>query len=139
MYSQTIPQSHLLNLDPRIKIALILMISLVASTGGVTGVEVYLRAVIILVPALLILCIKKYTIGLVILILTVMAWYGEAFVTIDGSQFATLLIFVPAGIITPFLPSLAMGYYIFKTTQIEVLITGLERMKLSRKITIPIA
>ncbi|MGE7364754.1 energy-coupling factor transporter transmembrane component T [Staphylococcus cohnii] len=68
-----------------------------------------------------------------------MAWYGEAFVTIDGNQVATLLIFVPAGIITRFLPSLAMGYYIFKTTQIEVLITGLERMKLSRKITIPIA
>ena len=125
MYSQTIPQSHLLNLDPRIKIALILMISLVALTGGVTGVEVYLRAVIILVPALLLLCIKKYTIGLVILILTVMAWYGEAFVTIDGNQVATLLIFVPAGIITRFLPSLAMGYYIFKTTQIEVLITCL--------------
>ena len=139
MYSQTIPQTHLLNLDPRIKIALILMISLVALTGGVTGVEVYLRAIIILVPALLLLCIKKYTRGLSVLILTVIAWYGEAFVTIDGNQVATLLIFVPSGIVTRFLPSLAMGYYIFKTTQIEVLITGLERMKLSRKITIPIA
>ncbi|MFL0468747.1 hypothetical protein [Staphylococcus cohnii] len=124
MYSQTIPQTHLLNLDPRIKIALILMISLVALTGGVTGVEVYLRAIIILVPALLLLCIKKYTIGLSVLILTVIAWYGEAFVTIDGNQVATLLIFVPSGIVTRFLPSLAMGYYIFKTTQIEVLITG---------------
>ncbi|TGS89714.1 energy-coupling factor transporter transmembrane protein EcfT, partial [bacterium M00.F.Ca.ET.177.01.1.1] len=110
-------------LDPRIKIALILMISLVALTGGVTGVEVYLRAIIILVPALLLLCIKKYTIGLSVLILTVIAWYGEAFVTIDGNQVATLLIFVPSGIVTRFLPSLAMGYYIFKTTQIEVLIT----------------
>ena len=78
------------------------MISLVALTGGVTGVEVYLRAIIILVPALLLLCIKKYTIGLSVLILTVIAWYGEAFVTIDGNQVATLLIFVPSGIVTRF-------------------------------------
>ena len=39
------------------------------------------RAIIILVPALLLLCIKKYTIGLSVLILTVIAWSGEAFVT----------------------------------------------------------
>src|SRR5699024_11943921 len=90
------------------------------------------------IPPLLLICIKQYTVGLIILCLTILAWYGEAFVIIDHNQVATLLIFVPSGIVTRFLPSLAMGYYIFKTTQIEVLIVGLERLKLSRKVNIHI-
>ncbi|GGB75759.1 MULTISPECIES: energy-coupling factor transporter transmembrane component T [Staphylococcus] len=139
MYNHIIRQDHLFNLDPRIKIGLILMISLVALTGGVTGIEVYIRLLLMFIPPLLLICIKQYTVGLIILCLTILAWYGEAFVIIDHNQVATLLIFVPSGIVTRFLPSLAMGYYIFKTTQIEVLIVGLERLKLSRKVTIPIA
>lgn len=139
MYNQIIPPQHLFNLDPRIKIGLMLMISLVALTGDVTGVKVYIRLLLILIPPLLLISIKRYKVGLVILFLTSLAWYGECFFYIEGAQVLTLLIFVPSGIITRFLPSLAMGYYIFKTTQIETLIVGLEHFKLSRKITIPIA
>lgn len=139
MYNQVLSQNHIFNFDPRIKIGLMLIISLISLTGGVTGQGIFIRLIIMVIPVLLLIVIGKYKIGIACIVLTVAAWYGEAFVSIEQSQVATLLVFVPSGIITRFLPSLAMGYYIFKTTQVEVLILGLERMKLSRKITIPIA
>ena len=37
------------------------------------------------------------------------------------------------------MPTVVMGYYFLNTTQVEELIEGLERLKCSRKITIPIA
>ncbi|PHK49672.1 energy-coupling factor transporter transmembrane component T [Staphylococcus edaphicus] len=139
MYNQILSQNHKRNLDPRIKLGLMLIVSLISLTGGVTGNEVFIRLIIMLIPTILLMMVGKYKVGLIFLVLIIVAWYGEAFVTLGQSQLATLLVFVPSGIMTRFFPSLVMGYYIFKTTQVEVLILGLERMKLSRKLTIPIA
>ncbi|MDW8566434.1 energy-coupling factor transporter transmembrane component T [Staphylococcus shinii] len=139
MKSGIINQNYIFNLDPRVKLGLMIIISLISLTGGVTGNEIFLRLLVMLIPSVLLLLIDKHLIGWISIIVTISAWYGEAFVTLDYNQLATLLIFVPAGIITRFLPSLVMGYYLFKTTQVEVLIAGLERLKIPRKITIPIA
>lgn len=139
MNNKIINQSHIFNLDPRVKLGIMIIISLISLTGGVTGNEIFLRLLVMLIPSVLILLIGKYLIGWLCLIVTLSAWYGEAFVIFEHSQLATLLIFVPSGVITRFLPSLVMGYYLLKTTQVEVLIAGLERLKIPRKITIPIA
>lgn len=139
MKSNIINQNYIFNLDPRVKLGLMIIISLISLTGGVTGNEIFLRLLVMLIPSVLLLLIGKHLIGWISIIVTISAWYGEAFVILNHNQLATLLIFVPSGIITRFLPSLVMGYYLFKTTQVEVLIAGLERLKIPRKITIPIA
>ncbi|WP_436854413.1 energy-coupling factor transporter transmembrane component T [Staphylococcus caeli] len=140
MRNQRITHNHIFNLDPRIKILMMLIISLIALTGGTTGHEIIIRLSVMLIPALLLILISKYIIGIICAVVIILAWYGEAFVVIEGQQqIATLLIFIPSGIVTRFLPSLIMGYYIYITTQVETLILGLERMKIPRKITIPIA
>ncbi|WP_436862086.1 energy-coupling factor transporter transmembrane component T [Staphylococcus caeli] len=140
MRNQRITHNHIFNLDPRIKILMMLIISLIALTGGTTGHEIIFRLIVMLIPALLLILVGKYVIGFTCMVVIILAWYGEAFVIIEGQQqIATLLIFVPSGIVTRFLPSLIMGYYIYTTTQVETLILGLERMKIPRKITIPIA
>lgn len=132
-------QSHIFNLDPRVKLGVMIIVSLISLTGGVTGNEIFLRLLVMLIPSLLILLIGKHLLGWLCIIVTISAWYGEAFVTFNQSQLATLLIFVPSGVIARFLPSLVMGYYLFKTTQVEELIEGLESLKIPRKITIPLA
>lgn len=140
MRNQRIKYSHIFNLDPRIKMLMMLIISLIALTGGTTGHEIIFRLSIMLIPALLLILVGNYVIGTIYAVVIILAWYGEAFVVIGGrQQIATLLIFVPSGIVTRFLPSLIMGYYIYITTQVETLILGLERMRIPRKITIPIA
>lgn len=139
MYNHIIKQDKLYNLDPRIKLALMIIVSLISLTGSVTGNQVIVRLLIMLIPVVLILMIGKYVKGISALVLITCAWYGEAFITVGQSQFATLAIFIPSGIVTRFLPALVMGYYILKTTQVEVLIVGLESLKLPRQITIPIS
>ncbi|SCS38126.1 energy-coupling factor transporter transmembrane component T [Staphylococcus caeli] len=140
MRNQILAHNHIFNLDPRIKILMMLIVSLIALTGGTTGHEIVLRLIVMLIPALLLILAGKYSYGITCTGIITLAWYGEAFVVIEGQQqIATLLIFVPSGVITRFLPSLVMGYYIYTTTQVETLILGLERMKIPRKITIPIA
>ncbi len=113
MKSGIINQNYIFNLDPRVKLGLMIIISLISLTGGVTGNEIFLRLLVMLIPSVLLLLIDKHLIGWISIIVTISAWYGEAFVTLDYNQLATLLIFVPAGIITRFLPSLVMGYYPF--------------------------
>ena len=64
-----------------------------------------------------------------------MSWYIEAFMSIRTQ----LLLFIVVIIITKFASALAMGYFIVQTTQVETLIQGLERLKVSRKVTLPLA
>lgn len=56
-----------------------------------------------------------------------MSWYIEAFMSIRTQ----LLLFIVVIIITKFASALAMGYFIVQTTQVETLIQGLERLKVS--------
>src|SRR5699024_12843184 len=112
MYNHIIRQDHLFNLDPRIKIGLILMISLVALTRGVTGIEVYIRFLLMFIPPLLLICIKQYTVWLIILCLHFLAWYVDSFVSIVHIQVANFIIFVLSGIVTRMFPSFAIVYTI---------------------------
>ena len=120
MNNKIINQSHIFNLDPRVKLGIMIIISLISLTGGVTGNEIFLRLLVMLLPSVLILLIGKYLIGCLCIIVTISVWYGEAFVTFDHSQLATLFIFVSSGVITRFLPSLVMGYYTVSYTHLTL-------------------
>lgn len=125
--------------DPRTKLFLMIIISFIAITGNITGNSIYARLVILLIPSLLVVANKEIVKGTVFCLIIFLGWYAEAFLIRGESQLYDILIFVPAGIVTRFMPTVVMGYYFLNTTQVEELIEGLERLKCSRKITIPIA
>lgn len=125
--------------DPRTKLFLMIIISFIAITGNTTGNSIYARLVILLIPSLLVIANKEIVKGTVFCLIIFLGWYAEAFLIRGESQLYDILIFVPAGIVTRFMPTVVMGYYFLNTTQVEELIEGLERLKCSRKITIPIA
>ncbi len=125
--------------DPRTKLFLMIIISFIAITGNTTGNSIYARLVILLIPSLLVIANKEIVKGTVFCLIIFLGWYAEAFLIRGESQLYDILIFVPAGIVTRFMPTVVMGYYFLNTTQVEELIDGLERLKCSRKITIPIA
>lgn len=125
--------------DPRTKLFLMIIISFIAITGNITGNSIYARLVILLIPSLLVVANKEIVKGTVFCLIIFLGWYAEAFLIRGESQLYDILIFVPAGFVTRFMPTVVMGYYFLNTTQVEELIEGLERLKCSRKITIPIA
>lgn len=125
--------------DPRTKLFLMIIISFIAIRGNIKGNSIYARLVILLIPSLLVVANKEIVKGTVFCLIIFLGWYAEAFLIRGKSQLYDILIFVPAGIVTRFMPTVVMGYYFLNTTQVEELIEGLERLKCSRKITIPIA
>ena len=125
--------------DPRTKLFLMIIISFIAITGNITGNSIYARLVILLIPSLLVVANKEIVKGTVFCLIIFLGWYAEAFLIRGENQLYDILIFVPACIDTRFMPTVVMGYYFLNTTQVEELIEGLERLKCSRKITIPIA
>ncbi|MEB8091044.1 energy-coupling factor transporter transmembrane component T [Mammaliicoccus lentus] len=125
--------------DPRTKLFLMIIISFIAITGNITGNSIYARLVILLIPSLLVVANKEIVKGTVFCLIIFLGWYAEAFLIRGESQLYDILIFVPAGIVTRFMPTVVMGYYFLNTTQVEELIEGFERLMCSRKITIPIA
>ena len=125
--------------DPRTKLFLMIIISFIAITGNITGNSIYARLVILLIPSLLVVANKEIVKGTVFCLIIFLGWYAEAFLIRGENQLYDILIFVPACIDTRFMPTVVMGYYFLNTTQVEELIEDLERLKCSRKITIPIA
>lgn len=125
--------------DPRTKLFLMIIVSFIALTGNITGNSIYMRLCILLIPSLLVIANKEIVKGTVFCLIIFLGWYAEAFLIRGESQIYDILVFVPAGIVTRFMPTVVMGYYFLSTTQVEELIEGLESLKCSRKITIPIA
>ncbi|WP_239229246.1 energy-coupling factor transporter transmembrane component T [Staphylococcus sp. ACRSN] len=126
-------------LDPRTKLLLILIISLVSLTVNDMVPVVYIRLIFMIIPSVLIIVIGRYWIGFIFMMLIIMAWLVESMIAMQYNPVLTILIFIVAGIITRFLPALLMGYYILKTTEVEQFISSLERMEFPRKLTIPLA
>jgi len=126
---------RIFNFDPRVKITLMLLISFVAMTGNSLGLHKYPRLFLMLIPVCLLIGVGYYYKGLILGIMIGMSWYIEAFMSIRTQ----LLLFIVVIIITKFASALAMGYFIVQTTQVETLIQGLERLKVSRKVTLPLA
>ncbi|RIP37219.1 energy-coupling factor transporter transmembrane protein EcfT [Staphylococcus gallinarum] len=126
-------------LDPRTKMLLMIIISIISLTGSDTAPAVYIRLLVMLLPILLIVTIRKYMLGFLYLIVIIIAWMMETVIHFNYSPWLTLILFITAGIITRFLPALLMGYYIVKTTEVATFITSLERMHCPRKLTIPLS
>ncbi|WP_320420886.1 energy-coupling factor transporter transmembrane component T family protein [Mammaliicoccus lentus] len=108
--------------DPRTKLFLMIIISFIAITGNITGNSIYARLVILLIPSLLVVANKEIVKGTVFCLIIFLGWYAEAFLIRGESQLYDILIFVPAGIVTRFMPTVVMGYYFLNTTQVEELI-----------------
>lgn len=62
-----------LKLDPRTKILLAIMVSIVLVSGGVTGIEMVFRVILAIIPAILLLSEKKFKVGLSYLALFLLA------------------------------------------------------------------
>ena len=98
MYEVTIHQHHPFNLDPRVKIALMLVISFIALTGAVSGPDVFVRLILLCIPVILCMLIGQVKIGVLFGLLIGITWYGEAFTYLPQHQTLTLLILFQAGL-----------------------------------------
>lgn len=126
-------------LDPRTKMCLMFIVSIISLTGSEAVPAIYIRLLVMLLPIVLLLTIKKFIQNILCVSVIIVAWMVESVIYINYAPIYTLILFITAGIVTRFLPALLMGYYILKTTEVATFITSLEQMHCPRKLTIPLS
>lgn len=126
-------------LDLRTKLLYTLVISTIMMGGGLVGVNIFLRPILVSVPLLLLIFEKKYHSAFISFILYSLAFVGENFfMSIAGEPWQTLIL-IYSGLLGRFLPSLIMGYYTVSTTTVSEFIASMQRLHLSPKLVIPLS
>lgn len=125
-------------LDPRTKLILLVVVNTVMMGGVISGLGALIRPLLALIPLLLLLTERRWKAGALYAPLVLFASLGEAILVPSTTGLTNLLVIVATGIISRFLPSLVMGYYVITTTTVSELVAALERMKVPRGIVIPL-
>ncbi len=126
-------------LDPRTKMAMTLVISIVMMSGGFAGASRYVRPILSLLPLGLLFSEKRYRQSLSYAIFLAVAMGVETFLIAQTQGALNLILVIFSGLISRFVPGLVMGYYLVTTTRISELIAALERMRFPRQVVIPFA
>ena len=125
--------------DPRTKIFVLLVITVVMMGGTIEGVGIIVRPVLALIPFLLLLIEGKRKGAWMFLLLFMLASFGESWVLPHTAGAVNLILVVATGLVTRFLPCFMMGYYLVTTTVVSEFIAAMERLHITKKIVIPLS
>lgn len=126
-------------LDPRTKILLVFIGSIVLITGSPIGPMLIIRPVFALVPLILFFINGKYKTVAKFSLIYGIAYLMEIYlIPITGGLLGFLIVAL-SGILSRFIPSLALGYYLVSTTTVSEFVASMERMHIPQCIVIPFA
>ena len=128
-----------ISLDPRTKLFLLLAINLMMMAGSKTPMADCLRLVPATIPFLLLAASGRGGTAAVYMLL-----YGAAqimqitlYALVTGVPGILLRVF--AELMLRFVPGTLFGYYLLSTTRVSEFIAGMERLRVTRLITIPLS
>lgn len=126
-------------LDPRTKLLMLLFIAILTMAGDITGIKIYFRLMLGLLPAVLLAMDNEWKKSAGYTGLFFVGWVIESFLALRFTGMLGMVLLIISGLITRFVPSLVMGYFFIKTTQVDHLITALHKWRVPNVLTIPIA
>lgn len=127
-----------LQLDPRTKLLLILIISIFVMGGTGGDVMGPFRIVLCIIPAILLVSSKQLAkaVGYVVIFSAFSAI--QIYVLPNLTGILNFLVLFTTGFFCRILPSIAIATYAVKTTTVSELISGMERIHMPKGITIPL-
>lgn len=127
-----------LQLDPRTKLLLILIISIFVMGGTGGDVMGPFRIVLCIIPAILLVSSKQLAkaVGYVVIFSAFSAI--QIYVLPNLTGILNFLVLFTTGFFCRILPSIAITTYAVKTTTVSELISGMERIHMPKGITIPL-
>lgn len=125
--------------DPRTKMLLVVTIATVLVGGRNGGIMYAIKPILTAVPLLLFLCSGKWKAAAVYTLLYGCAYGGVIFLLPVTSGVINFLIVALGGLLTGFMPGIAMGSYLVNTTTVSQFMAAMERIHLSRKLSIPLS
>lgn len=125
--------------DPRTKLLMLMLIAILTMAGDITGIKMYFRLMLGLLPAVLLSMNNEWKKSVGYTSLFFIGWLIESFLALRFTGIPGMLLLIISGVITRFVPSLVMGAYFIRTTQVDHLITALHNWHVPNVLTIPIA
>ncbi len=136
MYKQ---MKHSLPLDPRSKLALLLVVSIFV-LGGAGGQYMYLiRPILSFIPFLLLIYEARFKQAFTYLVSYSIFFIAQLVLLPITKGFANSLILLTSGFFCRFLPGVMMGEYVISTTTVSEFMASMERMHVPNFIVIPLS
>lgn len=126
-------------LDPRTKLLMVITVSLIMIGGGYGGSMDILCPVMAALPFALLLVSRRWFASLVYAALYIFASLSTHFFLSRTYGFLNFMIVASCGIFSRFMPGIMMGYFLVTTTTASSFLSAMDRMRVSEKITIPLA
>lgn len=126
-----------LKLDPRTKLFLTFIVSALLIGGNFDEKTIVVRIFFILLPAVLIFIEGNYKKAFLYTIFVLAATFADTYLLGITTGTINILVLIFSSVISRFFPALMMGSYTMTTTTVSEFLSSMERLKLSKTITIP--
>ncbi len=127
-------------LDPRTKLYMILIVSLVVMMSATTPFLWAVRIMITIIPVILLIFEKRYASALYFSLLYAVALaLTFRFITDSSSSFWRTFLTGYSGIVVQFMPALITAWYVIRTTKIGEFMSAMQRMHVPDGISISLA
>lgn len=126
-------------LDPRTKLILLFCVSTVLIVGGNGPIMFIVRTVMVLFPFALVAISGRIATSLVMLAVYGASYALVVFVSPFTTGLANTFIIATSTVVMRFMPTLALGYFIFSTTTVSEFMAAMHRMHMPDWLTIPLS
>ena len=124
-------------LDPRTKLYLLIIFSIVMIDGKTDGISFWLKPVLALVPFFLLLSGRRRRAAITYMVIFVASWVINLFFLSYMGTVATILVSLITQMGMRWFPSAMMGYYLFSTTRVSEFILAMQKMRIPECFIIP--
>ena len=125
--------------DPRTKLFLLITLcTLILSTDN-SGLMLYLKPLLALIPFVLLLLSAKYWAGFLYFVLYVLGFVLELSWGAFGNGVSGFIVLMVSAIITRFTPCVIAAFFLMTTTSVSEFIGSMKKMHITDKITIPLS
>ena len=129
-----------MKLDPRTKLFMILVVSIIAMMSATTPLLWAIRLSITLIPIILLIVEKKYSSALMFLISYVTALVLTfCFLSSESEGLLSSLLIGYCGIVVQFMPALITAWYVIRTTKIGEFMSCMQKMHVPDGLSVSLA
>lgn len=128
-----------IQLDPRTKVYLLLLINIVIFATNPSGCQLIAKGALAAIPFALLCSAGKWKQSFICAVLYVAGQLAETYLTAYAAGLWGLLMRFTAQMLNRLVPIVIMAYYLVRTMEVSAFIAAMERMHITRKIVIPLA
>ncbi|MDR0500613.1 MAG: energy-coupling factor transporter transmembrane protein EcfT [Coriobacteriales bacterium] len=128
-----------LRLDPRTKLLMLVVISVVLTTGGYGQMMTLARPLLAVMPIVLLACSRRYSAAVICSLTFALAYFAEIFLLQFVGGLLNFILLACVGILVRFMPCIVMAYFLVSTTTVSDFMAAMRKMHVSEKIAIPLS